>query len=190
MVHTKIAAAPPRAPRPHGLPLARLFSPGCILSLLAVVTSIACNQSEEDVAVIVGLIGALLGESFISTQPLSMITHSTVVWCTRSIPQNTVTAWSMSTRILFNFGSELRKALSAVLFSRIAVTKKSFSKSGLARGLAVICTASARILFAFCPLTIEMCSNKKYCAVLCCRLSIMHSSIASRWYAYAKIGVL
>ncbi|CAN0508076.1 unnamed protein product, partial [Ectocarpus sp. 12 AP-2014] len=35
----------------------------CIVSLMAVVTSIACTKSEEDVATIIGLIGAILGET-------------------------------------------------------------------------------------------------------------------------------
>lgn len=35
---------------------------GCIVSMLAVTTTVACNKSEEDVAVIIGLIGAVLGE--------------------------------------------------------------------------------------------------------------------------------
>lgn len=47
-------------PRPHVLYFHR--GAGCIVSLMAVVATVACNQTEEDVAVVVGLIGAILGE--------------------------------------------------------------------------------------------------------------------------------
>ncbi|CAM9375481.1 unnamed protein product [Ascophyllum nodosum] len=36
---------------------------GCILSLMAVITTVACYQSEEDLGLIVGLIGAVLGSA-------------------------------------------------------------------------------------------------------------------------------
>lgn len=35
---------------------------GCIVSLMIAVTSVACTKSEEDVATIIGLIGAILGK--------------------------------------------------------------------------------------------------------------------------------
>lgn len=38
------------------------YPSGCIVSMMAVITTVACNKSEEDVAVIIGLIGAVLGE--------------------------------------------------------------------------------------------------------------------------------
>eukprot|EP00903_Cladosiphon_okamuranus_P009634 g9167.t1 len=50
-----------------GMKMARRFQSdeglrtGCIVSLMAVVTSVACTKSEEDVATIIGLIGAILG---------------------------------------------------------------------------------------------------------------------------------
>ncbi|CAM9632470.1 unnamed protein product [Pylaiella littoralis] len=34
---------------------------GCIVSLMAAITAVACTKSEEDVAMIIGLIGAILG---------------------------------------------------------------------------------------------------------------------------------
>lgn len=38
------------------------FVSGCIVSLMAAITAVACTKSEEDVAMIIGLIGAILGE--------------------------------------------------------------------------------------------------------------------------------
>ncbi|CAN0247411.1 unnamed protein product, partial [Hapterophycus canaliculatus] len=35
----------------------------CIVSLMVAITSVACTKSEEDVATIIGLIGAILGET-------------------------------------------------------------------------------------------------------------------------------
>lgn len=35
---------------------------GCIVSLMTAITSVACTKSEEDVATIIGLIGAILGK--------------------------------------------------------------------------------------------------------------------------------